>query len=190
MVSMPSGLVLTPQLMARQVSIDMHFEPSVGILARKVDKLSASIRSFREPLKRSVKEVMIPSIRKNFDAEGRPSWAPLADATVLKRGTAHPILNDSGALKATMGLLKIWHIDTEKAMITDLPQNVWYGKVHQAGMGAAEIFEDPVSGATHNIGEDGSIPARPFVMIQPEDEEAMERIFSLWVAERVRMAGL
>src|SRR6478609_7078686 len=110
---MASGLIITSGLTARQVtSVDLHFQPSVGILARKVDKLNLSIRSFKEPLHDSVKKVMIPSIRKNFDAQGRPAWTPLSAATVLRRGATGPILNRSGALRRTMGYLKIWTIDS------------------------------------------------------------------------------
>jgi phage gpG-like protein len=34
-----------------------------------------------------------------------------------------------------------------------------------------------------------SIPARPFVLFQPEDEEAIERVFSDWLDERIARAG-
>lgn len=189
-----SGLAVTPALMMRQVSIDMHFEPSIGVLARRVDKLGADIRSFREPLRRAVKEVIIPSIRQNFEAEGRPAWRELTDSRRLKRGSAHPILDDTGALRRTMGYLKIWHFDTEKALIPDLPQSVWYGKVHQSGYGGTTSFsvKNIATGEMETFTEEGEggIPARPFIMIQDEDLPEIDRIFSEWVAERVRKAGL
>jgi phage gpG-like protein len=33
------------------------------------------------------------------------------------------------------------------------------------------------------------IPARPFVMIQPKDAEAIQRVFDEWIAERAALAG-
>lgn len=191
---MVTGLIITPQLMQRQVSIDLNFEPSVGILARKVDKLGLNIKSFRVPLHDSVKKVMIPSIRKNFDVGGRPKWVPLAMGTIAQKGgNTAPLIRD-GSLRRQMGYIKIWHIDSEKAMIADLPQSIWYGKVHQAGLGGTTTVSvrNIATGAITNITEEseGGIPARPFVMIQKQDERGIERIFDQWLKMRIKMAGL
>lgn len=195
MPKLSNGLIITPALMQHQVSIDLNFEPSVGILARKVDKLGASIRSFKEPLKRAVKDVMIPSIRRNFDEGGRPAWEPLAPATIENRGGDTAPLVRTGLLRRTMGYINIWHIDGEKAMITDLPDSIWYGKVHQAGMGATrEVvrIKNPLTGKyTESVsGNIAGIPARPFVVMQDEDVDDIEEIFDDWIDERVRAAGL
>lgn len=196
-----SGLFVTDALVASNVSLDLKFEPSVGILARKVDKLGADIRSFREPLKRIVKEVMIPSIRQNFDAGGRPSWVPLSEFTIrrkaLKGQSAAPLIG-TGRLRRVMGTQKIWNIDTEKAMILDLPPEVWYGKVHQAGHegagsgGTVQLRTPTGSVNVPDFGDsfESHIPARPFVSVQNEDIDAMERIMTEWVGEKVRRAGL
>jgi phage gpG-like protein len=189
MVKLSGGLIVTEQLTQRQVSLDLHFEPSVGILARKVDKLGIDIRSFRAPLRRAIKFVMIPSIRRNFDEGGRPAWQPLAEETILRKRSEHPLIA-SGSLRRVMGYINTWHIDSEKAMITDLPSRVWYGKVHQAGWGQAEMFRDPVTGRNVNVGDVGAIPARPFAVVQSEDIDNIERIFDEWLAERMIKAGL
>lgn len=115
-----------------------EFKPSIGILARDIDKLGIDIRSFREPLMRAIKTVMIPSFRQNFDVEGRPSWEPMAEATEMLRereGTSGPLLNRSGKLKRVAQQQNIWTVTRESASIRDLPQKVWYGKVQQDGMG-------------------------------------------------------
>lgn len=190
MVSFPSGLILTEQLTQRNVKVDLHFTPSVGILARKLDTLGANIKNFREPLKEAVRDVMIPSIRRNFDAGGRPKWVPLAAVTIArKRGDKRPLIR-TGNLRRQMGYQKIWTIDREKAMITDLPQSVWYGKVHQAGMGSHEAFYDPVIRQHVNLGDDGAIPARPFVLIQRQDQIRINALFNRWLAREIRNAGL
>lgn len=194
MARMGNGLIVTPTLMAAQVRVDLNFEPSVGILARKVDKLGLSIKSFKEPLKQSVQDVMIPSIRRNFDAGGRPKWDPLQQNTIItKGGDARPLIR-SGALRRQMGYLKIWNISSESAMITDLPESVWYGRVHQAGAGATTTSQlrNTTTGAVTSITEAdfGSIPARPFVTIQRGDYTKIERIFDRWLARKIRAAGL
>lgn len=191
MVSFSSGLTVTPDLRAAQVmSVEMAFEPSIGIMARRVNKLGGSFRSFREPLKQAVQQVVIPSIRTNFAKSGRPRWINDTEATWSQKHTGEKILIRSGALMKTMGYLNIWHIDSEKAMITDLPQAVWYGKLHQAGHGGHLAFHDPIKGATVNIGEDGAIPARPFVMLQEEDLPKIDEVFNRWVGRKVSQAGL
>lgn len=195
MPSFASGLIITPALTQHKVTVDLKFEPSVGILARKVKKFGADIRSFREPLKQAVKDVVIPSIRTNFDVEGRPPWAPLAEGTVRTRGSSGPILNRTGNLKRVATQLNIWTIDTEKAMITDLPQKAWYGKVHQAGNATTSVTPGARNPLTGRRGPDivessGGVPARPFVVLQDEDMEAIEEVFVEWVADRIARAGL
>src|SRR5687767_7819156 len=59
-----------------------EFKPSISILARDLRNLSLALRDFTTPLQRSVREVMIPSIRENFQRGGRPPWPRLAQTTV------------------------------------------------------------------------------------------------------------
>lgn len=171
-------------------TLEMYFE-GMGIAARRVDKLGLDIRSFKVPLKRAVQQVVIPSIQMNFHKHGRPRWTPLASSTVDQKGHAVPLFL-TGALRSTMKQIGIWHIDTEKALITDLPEKVWYGVIHQAGASGHRYksFHDEVVDRYVNIGQSGAIPARPFAMIQPEDEEAIEQVFVEWLNERIAAAGL
>ena len=196
MPTVASGLIITPALMQRQVRVELNFEPSVGILARKIDTLGLSLKSFREPLKESVQKVVIPSIRRNFDAGGRPKWRALTAGTVShKGGDTRPLIR-SGNLRRQMGYLKIWTITSESAMITDLPQNIWYGKVHQAGMGGTVTYSvrNIATGREETYTEesdtDGAIPARPFVVLQRGDLTKIQRRFDVWLGKKVRAAGL
>jgi phage gpG-like protein len=116
---------------------------------------------------------MSPSFRQNFEQEGRPEpWAPLSDDTVERRGRegygGGPILTRSGALKKTVQQLNIWTITRTDATINGLPPRVAYGMVHQQG------------------GFGGGF-GRPFLVMQPEDEDAIELVFNEWVAERIAM---
>lgn len=115
-------------------SIKWEIRPSVGIVAKDVDRLAMDIRSFRTPLAAIVRQVMIPSIRTNFAQQGRPKWAALADSTVMARnGAAGPILTRTGLLARRARQFNIWDIGTTSATIRRLPSDVFYGVYHQAG---------------------------------------------------------
>lgn len=214
-VALPSGLGMgnAPGLM---VSID--WSPTPVILAASYAAFGMSFRSMHEPLKRSVQQVLAPSIRRNFDVGGRPPWQALSQVTIdmrLKMGfSAGPVLVRSGKLKRVAGQLNIWTIDTEKAFVSDLRQ-ASYGIVHQQGAsftpsfgkmsavaklatrrgGKVVVNHAEGAGATRTVkgGKRGSgsntIPARPFLLIQDEDVAAVEEVFITWVRERAAATG-
>ena len=202
-----SKLRINPRVMADSVP-QLTFSPSVGIIARDIDKLGMDIRSFREPLKRAVQQVIIPSIQRNFDEEGRPAWAPYAEATIdIREKMGEPVgnlLDKTGALRQVMSHVNIWTINNNAAILLDLPQNVWYGKVHQGGYGSTmggRIKKTGSAGAAFNSLQksianaiktgttirtgDFTIPARPFIMIQEEDVPNIQRVFEEWLEERI-----
>jgi phage gpG-like protein len=202
------------------------FAPSIGILARDIDKMGVDIRSFREPLRRAIKEVMIPSFKKNFQQGGRPDpWEPLADATLQIRQRLHgrsggAILIRTGNLMRNMGYTTMWNISSESASIQQLPDRVWYGAIHQGGFGtmksrtaavvkaaakqgkrlspgdAARAVNASIDAQIRRAMQTGTkvktapmIPARPFVLIQDEDEDNIVRVFEDWMDERLARAG-
>jgi len=189
------------------------FVPSVGILAKDLDTLGHDISNFHEPLKKSVQNVMIPSIRKNFDEGGRPPWPDLSPATMSIReidGYPDPTpLVKTGLLRTEMGRWDIWRITETAASLQDIPQQVWYGKVHQAGYGGRgnTAIGDKYSIAVGTKDEDldiqsivaaargsaaagtgrpvAAIPQRQFVLFQDDDFDAIEEIFSHWLDEQI-----
>lgn len=208
-----SGLRLDQGIMA------FDFQPTIGILARAVDKLGLDIESFEEPLTRAVREVMIPSIDQNFASQGRPRWEPLSEVTLAIRqreGSGNKILQRTGRLREAATSLDIWDIDGERAVIKELPQDVWYGTIHQAGYGSmggaitsqirkgasaseaarrvqsdldARLREAMRTGTRVKARSAAPIPARPFVVIQPEDEERIVDVFDQWLGEKMGEAG-
>jgi phage gpG-like protein len=211
-----AGFPPVRKLALRDGIVSFEFKPTLGILARDMDKLGIDIRSFREPLTRAVKQVMIPSIKKNFDSQGRPGWEPLAEDTLLLRdrlGQTGPILNRTGQLKRNMGYQTMWSITQEYAIIKDLPQRVWYGKVHQEGRSGMQTriknevakakkrgFVLSPGNAAKNVMKQmdaelksgqaskhsrTNIPARPFVMFQDQDYDDIEEVFGKWLQERI-----
>lgn len=117
------------------------FEEGCALLAADIQKLGMDIRSFHEPLKRSVQQVMAPSFQENFRAAGRPEpWQEWAEITPQLKRELHgleggSLLVATGLLYKTMGLLNIWNIGPTEAKITELPQNVWYGVIQNNGFG-------------------------------------------------------
>lgn len=153
---------------------EIDWRPNLPVVAKQYRELGIQVKSFKEPLKRAVKQVVIPSIRTNFDVGGRPSWPPYADSTkefheMLGEPLSSSMLVKSGTLRATMGLQSIWTITRDTASIEDLPSAVWYGKLHQGG--------------------NKNLPARPFVLLQPKDEEDIREVFDKWLAERIQKVG-
>jgi phage gpG-like protein len=195
-------------------TLDIHFEPTLLIAAGRVDRMGMDIRSFKEPLTRAVKKIMIPSIRKNFDSGGRPTWDSLTEATLRIRSYygfdgAQPLVR-TGALERGATQFSIWKIDQATAYISDLPERVWYGRIHQAGYQANSMgkrvakFKGNRSAAFGSLlseqrraiqsgtkmkgGGGSEVPARPFFILQPEDEDGISEVFIEWLDERIERA--
>jgi phage gpG-like protein len=177
------------------------FSPTIGIAAGRINKFGMNIKSFREPLKRSIQKVIIPSIRRNFDEGGRPAWVPLADATIELRQSLHgssgsgPLVR-TGQLRSTMSQFNIWDVNDQRAILAHLPSKVWYGAIQQAGYGqrgkkvaknkARAYLTDLVDRAESGggVGMNVNIPARPFVMLQENDLDDIYQVFGDWLEER------
>jgi len=185
------------------VDIGVEFKPTLAMSAKAFLKLELDIRSFRVPLKRSIQQVIAPSIGANFRAGGRPErWVPLSEATMeikaRDRRTRYPVdapLLRSGLLMRTMQQYNIWTVTPTQAAILDLPEKIWYGKVHQAGYGAATVasassgsaegFQKMMQAVLGGGFRAAAIPARPFAMIQVQDVDRIQEVFDVWMGERV-----
>jgi phage gpG-like protein len=183
--------------------------PSIGLVAKDIERLGIDIRSFRVPLSRAVSEVMTRSIRRNFDVGGRPDpWAPLADYTVEVRGTSEPILVRSGRLRRIASQFNIWTITQTSASIRSLPESIWYGNIHQAGYGSLMDIARKELGAQATLRDikvralqlmmgarppgrqtKFVIPQRQFILFQEVDIEAIQEIFINWMEDRADRVG-
>lgn len=191
---------------------EWDLEPTIGIAAARIKRLGLDIRSFKEPLTSAIKTVVIPSIRKNFDVGGRPAWEPLSEYTIkVRKGSAWPILQRTGALRKAATQFNIWTVSTTSAAIRSLPQKVWYGYVHQAGYGSFSIFTTEAAkrlgpgtsqkdindeafklmAAVRGEGHAAAIhiPARPFIMFQDEDYSKVTAVFYNWMVMRAERVG-
>jgi|tagenome__1003787_1003787.scaffolds.fasta_scaffold20867481_3 phage gpG-like protein len=175
------------------INLGFSFKPTIAVSAKNFDTLDLDLRSMREPLKRCVQRVIAPSIGRNFLVGGRPTWQPLSEATLQLKGQAQgvrypvadPLLR-TGLLFKTMQQLNIWTITSNQAAILDLPDKIWYGKLHQEGYGtASSSLEQSVRTALGGGAKRAFIPARPFAMVQPKDVDAIQAEFEIWLNERI-----
>lgn len=192
------------------------FTPSIAIAANRVDRLGLSIQSFHAPLLQSVREVMRNSIAENFKAGGRPAWEPLSDSTLAIResrwnnSSTDPLIL-TGRLQRVASQINIWTIDRSSASIRSLPEKVWYGAIQQSGYPGRGASKKEEKGAgtfaermkklnqqidaskktgykANSIRPVSPIPARPFIMFQPEDEMRVQLVFAMWLNKRIRAA--
>lgn len=151
--------------------IDIEWFPEPKVVATQFYQLAGDVdvRSLKEPLKRSIQQVIAPAFRDNFAAGGRPKWTPLADATVRKKGD-NTVLVRSGKLKKRAGQLNLWTIDgvAGEARAENLG-NAEYGVFHQNGAERGNW----------------SLPARPWAMLTAEEEQKVEEVFGAWLDERI-----
>ena len=141
-----------------------EFKPSLGIVAKRLQEFGSELADMRDPLTKSVKDVMTISILENFMSGGRPSWDSLSENTLANRskdGSGSMILVRSGSLAEIASSEGVWSIGKTTATIRSLPQKVWYGNVHQAGMEGNEYsgggwFKKYQDAAKKSLGSEAS----------------------------------
>jgi phage gpG-like protein len=180
------------------LQFESSFIPPLALVAERIATLGAKVSSFDEPLRRAVKEVVIPSIQTNFAVGGRSSWPPHAEGTIdiasnmgISLGS---VLVRTGALRDAMGSEDSWAFDATSASLT-MPDNVWYGAVQQGGFdgkaGGKSAKGHSFQWIAKNASQDmpvSQIPARPFAVLQPDDESKVQDIFMEWLGEKIEEA--
>lgn len=120
----------------------------------------AEVTRHREPLMRDIAGTMRKAVLDNFEAGGRPSWAGIRHRSGIP-------LNDSGNLKGSIQQVS----DNDKAIVGT---NEAYAAIHQFGgvitpkKGKYLVFK---IGERWVMTDKVEIPARPFLMLTPQDEE-------------------
>jgi phage gpG-like protein len=149
--------------------LTFDWTPGLAAVSAALFELSVDIRSVKEPLLRSVREVMAPSLRTNFEVGGRPTWEPDTEQT-WERKQGGSVLVETGALEGKAGQIGVWRIDGQAGEASlsgdSFPE---YGVIHQNGW---------------RFG-----PARPWAVMQDEDQDAIADVFDKWVGERIAKAG-
>ncbi len=120
------------------------------------------------PAMREISELLYDQTMENFEREGRPSWLPLAPATVKQRGNAHPILQRTAGLKSSV--------------------HPFFDAV-SAGVGVAKPYARiQQQGGKAGRGHKVTIPARPYLpatedgRLQPEAQAAIMQALNTYLA--------
>lgn len=225
------GEAVTRGLAIPAIEIDPRFNFVRGayIFASDIQMLDLKLRTFKEPLEIALTQVVIPSIRENFAAQGRPAWKPLKQKTIygrlLKGYPRGPILDASGRLKRAATKKNIWEItsaigrdgaDMLKMRTVYFDQLVPYGQFHQlganiprerttyhlkgfitGGRGLTGSGGLNIPGAANFSGfrqrsrteifptTGGTLPARPFIQLQLQDEVDIYEIFTAFLVKKV-----
>jgi phage gpG-like protein len=152
-----------------------EFKPSLGIVAKRMQMLGDEFKDMREPLKQGITDVMTISILENFVSGGRPAWDALSEDTLKRHAKegAGMVLVRTGALAEAASSPGIWSIGAFSATIRDLPKNVWYGKVHQAGVEGNEF-------GGGNWFEKYKTAARKILGPEEDDEEVTKAAYKIF----------
>jgi phage gpG-like protein len=140
--------------------------PPAAQLVAEFAALQEDLSSFQEPLEAAVREVGVPAVGRNFDMEG-PGWDPLQGSTVMIRGSEHPILEVTGALREDATSPDAWMIDDDMAAMSQLSLD--YGYFHETGT--------------------SFMPARPFMDLDEGDVDSIVEVFEQWLDTKFISAG-
>jgi phage gpG-like protein len=146
--------------------LSVTYVPPLEVVGAQFAELAREIHDLDDPLEKVVRDVMMPSIQANFDAGGRPAWEPLSETTQEIRGDSGPILQRSGDLMGSATSFDLWTIDSAAGEVFVGGIDPFYGGFHQSGTAA--------------------MPMREFILIQPEDAEAIAQIFGEHVDDAIK----
>lgn len=158
------------------ISIEILNANVIKTLNRDMQKLASDFagkRNLREPFERIRDEVVIPSIRLNFEVGGRTAkgrWEEIAPVTLARRqsGWNYPPLTDTGQMSRAAVAKARFKIAANTMTYGNWPEKRWFGPVHDLVELAARA----------------QIPHRPFAIFQPEDIVQIGEIMMEWVEER------
>ncbi len=170
---------------------DKQVQKSLGRIQRSMSDLT--------PAMRIIGEIVLASIRRNFEAGGRPRWPGLSAATIAQRKARKKwpgqILIRSGALLRSIN----YRPGPESVAVST---NKIYAAVHQFGARKGQFGKTvarvrafmrrnakgkPTKVKAHTRSMTlpwGGIPARPYMMIQGEDWPEITSRLQAWMLKR------
>lgn len=122
---------------------DAQFQRKIQAMTRGLVDASALMRQWGE--------IAHASVTENFEVGGRPRWKRLSQVTIKKKGHDRPLIGRTGNLsRITM------RPDRLSVQLGTHPSARAYAAIHQFGGRAGRNLKV-------------LIPARPYMMLQPED---------------------
>ncbi len=145
----------------------LYMVPSATVLAQAFFVTAEKLSQIEEPMHRIVNDVLVPEIEENFQTEGHGAWEQLAPATALKRGSAHPILMETGQMREAATSPQAWSVERSgsSAFASFNPDVTEYAKFH-------------ISGTSF-------MPVRDFGTFEADVEDQVEDIFDEWLDEAI-----
>jgi len=159
-------------------------------LDRMLQETEARMNTLSVPFQQA-SLIVFASVKRNFSSGGRPAWKPLK----VRKGEP---LRDTGRLMASIGnVLDVSRSGTRQIM--EIGTNVVYANVHQFGFSGSvtqnvrahkrvitqafgrSISPTEVNVKAHSRTIEQNIPARPFLMLQPTDEQDIGRVFQEYI---------
>lgn len=145
------------------LQMDIEITPHPVLIVGGFFRAANHFRSFEEPLKDAINNVIIPGINHNFEVGGVPPWEPLSNATIFKRmekGTGLQILVETGTLKQIATSIQPWTIhDNEAFFLSSNLGDAYYGAYHESGT--------------------QWMPARPWSTVSSQELDKVEQIFAV-----------
>lgn len=155
-----------------------------GEVRLRLDRLRATVK--KEPMLKIAGEIMVGSIHRTMREQGSPanSWAPLAASTIKRRRNKKKssirILQDSRRLYNSISY-KI----NPRGVVIGPSADVPYAEIHQRG---GEAGRRPPFKKKN--GRRPFIPARPYVVLRPEDPERIRTALQQYVEKHIAQGGL
>lgn len=110
--------------------VEITSTPDLSVVASAFFSAAAKGNALATPMQQIV-DLFAEELAANFAAEGRPAhWQELALSTIKKRGSAHPILQDTGALE---GSTQDWTISGSGQTMVATLSTPGYGGFHVTG---------------------------------------------------------
>jgi phage virion morphogenesis protein len=119
------------------------------------------------PLMKNLGEIALQSVEENFEVGGRPKWQPLAPATIKAKGHSKPLIA-SGVLKNV-----VMRATANEVIVGVQPAAKEYAAIQHFGGKA---------GRHQSV----TIPARPFMLLQPEVLEEIDQLVQGWPSEALK----
>lgn len=170
----------------------------VDVRGRLLSELEGLQERYRDPkpLAYAVAKLLRASFAKNIDEGGRPKWQPLAASTLVSKalkGYPSKPLVATGALRTAVGQRNargnVTYVAADGTLKVgvNLPYAKWQNNgtaphvIVPRGKKALAFSSANGKVVVKRVNHPG-IPARPFLVIQPEDYKAIRSLLKEWAA--------
>lgn len=186
--------------MPARVGVTVVWTPQPAVVAKSYFATAQQAQNLVFPMWEAINDVLIPEIDYNFAVEGRPSWEPLSEFTVLKRtfgprgelsGKRHSVMSsikqgtpEFGASQRT-AMRTLVKMLRDRDLLYESVTSITSWDVSAEGASVVGMLVDTVGYGTYHLTGRSSppMPVRDFTTITDEGLDEIEDIFANWVME-------